>query len=117
MQLIIHSTNISLSQQVRRRLASQLDGAFSRTGNLIQRVTLTVKDINGPKGGRDKQCKLELSLAGLPAILVEATQDSLLKSFNHVVRRARNILVRKMKKSQQFRAYLSINEENRDECL
>lgn len=52
---------------IRRRLGEKL-GKYSRR---IERVTVRMRDINGPRGGVDIQCRIKIVVSGLPSIVVE----------------------------------------------
>jgi hypothetical protein len=59
---------------IRRRLGEKL-GKYSSS---IERVTVRVRDVNGPRGGVDLMCRIKVVLSGLPSIVVEH-QAALLK--------------------------------------
>ena len=52
---------------IRRRLGEKL-GKYAKT---IERVTVRVRDVNGPRGGIDILCRIKVVLSGLPSVLVE----------------------------------------------
>jgi hypothetical protein len=52
---------------IRRRLGEKL-GKYARS---IERVTVRVRDVNGPRGGVDLQCRIKVVLSGLPSVVVE----------------------------------------------
>jgi ribosome-associated translation inhibitor RaiA len=55
-------------KHVHRRLGRQL-GKFALH---IERVTVRVRDVNGPRGGVDHACQLKVVLSKRPSVLVEA---------------------------------------------
>jgi hypothetical protein len=55
------------STYIRRRLGEKL-GKYARR---LERVTVRMRDINGPRGGVDIQCRIKLVLSGLPSVVVE----------------------------------------------
>ena len=59
---------------IRRRLGEKL----GRYASSIERVTVRVRDINGPRGGVDLQCRIKVVLSGLPSVVVEH-QEALLQ--------------------------------------
>lgn len=52
---------------IRRRLGEKL-GRYAKS---IERVSVRFRDINGPRGGADVQCRIKVVLRGLPSVLVE----------------------------------------------
>lgn len=52
---------------IRRRLGEKL----GKYGRRLERVTVRMRDINGPRGGVDIQCRIKLVVSGLPSIVVE----------------------------------------------
>ena len=58
---------------LRRRLASKL-GKFATS---IERVSVRVADVNGPRGGVDQVCRISVVLIGLPPVVVEERDASL----------------------------------------
>jgi len=58
---------------LRRKLGRKL-GKFSRA---IQRVSVRIGDINGPRGGIDQRCVIKVTLADFPSVIIESDSDSL----------------------------------------
>jgi ribosome-associated translation inhibitor RaiA len=58
---------------IRRKLGMKL-GKF---GDVVERVSVRVKDMNGPRGGVDKSCRIKVVLSGLPSVVVEQQDASL----------------------------------------
>ncbi len=52
---------------IRRRLGERL----GKHANSIERVTVRVTDVNGPRGGVDLSCSIKVVLSGLPSVVVE----------------------------------------------
>ncbi len=76
---------------VRRKLGMKL-GKFATS---IERVTIRVTDVNGPRGGVDQVCSVKVVLSGLPSIAIErrnvslhAAIDAALRAAEQAVRRA-----------------------------
>jgi hypothetical protein len=61
------------STYIRRRLGEKL-GKYARR---LERVTVRMRDINGPRGGVDIQCRIKLVLSGLPSVVVEERAERL----------------------------------------
>jgi CBS domain-containing protein/ribosome-associated translation inhibitor RaiA len=63
---------------VRQRLGLKL-GKFATS---IERVTVRVEDVNGPRGGVDQRCRIKVVLSGLPSVVVEHRSASLRGAIN-----------------------------------
>ena len=58
---------------VRRKLSNKL-GGFA---NDIERVSVRVEDVNGPRGGVDQRCRIKVVLRGQPSVIFESRDASL----------------------------------------
>ena len=58
---------------IRRRLGEKL-GKYAPS---IERVTVRVRDVNGPRGGVDLLCRIKVVLSGLPSVVAEHRAASL----------------------------------------
>ncbi|MCZ2150235.1 MAG: CBS domain-containing protein [Bryobacterales bacterium] len=78
-------------EDIRRKLGTKL-GKFAAS---IERVSVRVKDVNGPRGGADQLCRVKVVLSGLPSIVcehqdraTEAAIDGALTGAERAVRKA-----------------------------
>jgi ribosome-associated translation inhibitor RaiA len=58
---------------LRRKLGRKL-GKFARR---IERTSVRIEDVNGPRGGVDKLCRIKVVLGGLPSVVIEERHHSL----------------------------------------
>ena len=73
----IRTVGVKLSDDdrayARRKLAMKL-GKFAPS---IERVSVRVADVNGPRGGVDQVCRVKVVLSGLPSVVFENKNASL----------------------------------------
>ena len=62
----------------------------------IQRVTVRLSDINGPRGGEDKRCHIALRLKGLPRLVIEDTEADLYVAIDRAAERAGRTVQRRL---------------------
>ena len=87
----------SLRDYTRKRLASNLE----RVGARITRVSVRLADINGPRGGNDKHCHIELRLKGMPEVVIEDTEADLYVAIDRAAERAGRTLSRRLARNQR----------------
>ena len=77
MQLRIKGQNLLLAPAVIERIERRLRFALSRFTDRIHRVTVRLADINGPRGGGDKQCRIVVRLRPGGEVVIEDTATDL----------------------------------------
>ncbi len=100
MQINIQSRNFSLTDALRSHAERRLRFALTCCDNHIRRVVMRLSDINGPRGGADKRCHLQVVLAGLPDVVIEDTEADLYVAIDRATDRAGRTVVRKTKRQQ-----------------
>lgn len=77
MRLQIRSSPFSLTPALEARVERRLQFALNRFQEGIGRVTVRLRDLNGPRGGLDKQCLIEARLQRRRKCVVEETCSDL----------------------------------------
>lgn len=77
MQLVIRATNVPVSDPIREHVSRRVLNAAKRFARKLSKVTVVLEDINGPRGGVDKACRIEagMSHSGEPLIITERSDD------------------------------------------
>ncbi|GAA0350803.1 hypothetical protein GCM10009092_14000 [Bowmanella denitrificans] len=102
MQLIINASNLNLSKRLRRSLSNRIVKGLSKLSGRIRRVQVSITDMNGPKGGNDKQCQLKVEMDGMPSVLVIERRASIPQAIAQAVVRTSMVLKRKLSRARQF---------------
>ena len=71
----LRSSNLDISVALREHVVRRLDFAIRRFAHRIDKVVVRIVDVNGPKGGPDKRCRMVAHYEGPHALLVEATDS------------------------------------------
>ncbi|MFT5450453.1 MAG: putative sigma-54 modulation protein [Gammaproteobacteria bacterium] len=71
MQIDIQTFHFSITEVLRSYIERQLCTSLSFCDELIQRVDIRLSDIDGPRGGVDKFCRVRVGLSGLPEVVVD----------------------------------------------
>ncbi len=70
----VRSSNVSVSVALREHISRRLDFAVRRFAHRIERIMVRLVDVNGPKGGPDKRCRILARLTTERTVVVEATE-------------------------------------------
>ena len=101
MQLNIQARGFVLTDALRKYTEKRLKFAVARDDNVVMRARIRLADINGPRGGVDKRCQVELALAGQCNIVIEDTQADLYFAIDRACDRAMRTLTRRLMRSRQ----------------
>lgn len=67
----------TLSPNKRMYIRKKLGGKFGKFAGSIERISVRVKDVNGPRGGIDQVCQIKVVLRNLPSVVFESRDASL----------------------------------------
>jgi putative sigma-54 modulation protein len=101
MQLDIQARGFALTDALRSYTVKRLRFALARNDNVVMRARIRLADINGPRGGVDKRCQIELALAGQANMVVEDTETDLYFAIDRACDRAMRTLTRRLTRSRQ----------------
>jgi len=104
MHIEIQSRNVKLTRGLRKLLNRRVEFAFNRFKDRIQKVKIQLSDINGQKGGLDKECQFHLTLPDQPDVIVKGTSDKLESAISTTATRSAKTLARKLKRKPSFTA-------------
>lgn len=75
-----------LSPEDREMVRTKLTRRLTKFASAIERVSVRIADVNGPKGGVDHRCVIKVVLRGLPSVVVERTDAALQLAVDAAVR-------------------------------
>ena len=70
--------------------------AFAKFGFNVKIVEITVQDINGPRGGVDKECRVLVKLKKMKDVAIHLKDESLSKAVNKAIDRAARAVARQL---------------------
>ena len=103
MQIRVHGNRVDVGDKLRHHVESRADSAFKRLGSWVRRVTVSLDDINGPRGGVCKRCLVVVTTRSIGQIVVRATNTDIFASVSSAIRRAGLSLARKAKELERRR--------------
>ena len=95
MRIDIQARGFPLTAPLLDHTERRLRFALTRTSDQIKRVVVRLGDTNGPRGGEDKFCKIQVVLEHAPPVLIEDAGTDLYAVIDRVAERAgRNVAKR-----------------------
>lgn len=95
MQVFVSAKNFKVSETIREHIDRRLAFALDRFQREIERIDVSLADLNGPKGGLDKQCRMVAKLRSDGTLVIEdqdidffAVIDRAADRLGHAVQRA-----------------------------
>jgi ribosomal subunit interface protein len=98
MQFEIRGMDISMRQALRDHIERRLRFALDRFARRVRQVRVKVGDLNGPRGGIDKCCKLAISLDRSSTIVVESHASNVYGAVDCVADKAATCIGRILKR-------------------
>jgi putative sigma-54 modulation protein len=98
MQFEIRGRETGISRVLRDHIERRLRFALDRFAGRIRRVHVTLRDLNGPRGGIDKCCKLAISLVRPSMIVLESHASNVYAAIDRVADKAANCIGRTLKR-------------------
>jgi len=89
----------ALAEHVRRRLGFVL----TRHRDRIQRVAVRVGDENGPRGGADKYCRIQVHLTDVPVAVIREFGADLYAVIDRAADRVGRVVVKHIDRAQPVR--------------
>ena len=96
MQIDIQARDFTLTDALSDHAERRLRFALTCCNGHIKKIVMRLSDINGPRGGKDKRCHLQMVLAGLPDVVIEDIETDMYVAIDRATDRAGRTLVRKI---------------------
>jgi hypothetical protein len=62
---------IDLDEDTRTHIRRRLNRKLGKFATSIERVSVRLRDVNGPRGGVDQACRIKVVLKNLPSVVFE----------------------------------------------
>jgi hypothetical protein len=76
----------------------------------IERVTVRLSDVNGPKGGPDQRCQIKVVLSGLPSVVVNETDVTIARSIDRAISAVADAVGRRVQRRRLKRLHHRVEE-------
>ncbi len=100
MQIEVNSTSVDYTPEVREFLQRRFDAAFDRFQKQIRELRVRLSDLNGPRGGVDKSCRVSIKLTPRGEMVLEQRGDEIHATIASAVERASENLAQRLAKQR-----------------
>lgn len=92
-----------LTEAIRTYVGRRVHFALDRFSTRIPRVTVRLSDVNGPRGGVDKQCRIQVRLDGHGPLVVTGFAEDLYPAIDSACSRMGRVVARSLDRLQAVR--------------
>lgn len=114
MHINIQSRHFSLTPALNEHVQSKIRLTLGRFEHKIMRIDVNLSDVNGPKGGEDKCCKIIVKPNNSAAIVVADTAIDMYDAINSCSKRVKRTIRRNFNfpvwQREKLRPLVSIQE-------
>lgn len=103
MKISLHCQGVTLTPDGKAYLERRLGFALGRFTSKVERVAVTLNDVNGDRGGIDKHCRVVTSLKGMEEIVLEDRDSSLPVLLDRISGRLDRLVSRRLERERFVR--------------
>lgn len=94
----IRAAGVELDQADRDYVRRKLGRKLGKYESSVERASVRIEDVNGPRGGSDKRCRIKVVLRGLPSVVVEHQHAALQAAIDGALDRAGRTVARQLQR-------------------
>lgn len=102
MRLTIHANGFLLTEALRTHTEQRIAIALGWASQHMCKLAVSLSDINGPRGGVDKRCRIHVQLGAGRKVIIEDTEDDLYAAINRAAERADRAVLRQIQRNRDF---------------
>jgi putative sigma-54 modulation protein len=103
MQIHISGREVKPSNRLREHIQRRLNFALQRFAPHIRKLHVQVRDLNGPRGGVDKSCQLNIFFISGANRVLEERAPSAYQAINSLVDKAATSIARRLQRKHDHR--------------
>ncbi|MDI6745836.1 MAG: HPF/RaiA family ribosome-associated protein [Rhodocyclaceae bacterium] len=103
MHIEIQTNGFDLTEGLREHTERRLRFALSWASHDVRKIAVRLFDINGPRGGNDKRCRIQIPLPGTPDVMIEDTEPDLYIAIDRAADRAERAVARRLERQREHR--------------
>ncbi len=117
MKIDIQARDFSLTDSMLSYVKDRINYLFGSRFNQIQKITVRLNDVNGPRGGMDKRCQVKVTLPRLNQIVIDDVQADLYVAIFRAMDRASRTVNRRITRLQQKKRKLYVPNKSKNAMM
>lgn len=101
MRIDIQARGFELTEGLRQHTERRLQFAIDWASDEVTTVKVRFSDINGPRGGNDKCCTIQIPIAGQRDVFIKDTEADLYVAIDRAANRVERTLSRKLERVRE----------------
>lgn len=101
MRIDIQTSGFILTDGLREHAKRRLQFALSWANHDVHKIAMRLSDINGPRGGSDKRCQIQVRLSGGQDVVIEDTEADLYVAIDRAADRADHAVARRLERLRE----------------
>ena len=97
------ASNFKVTDAIRRHVNRRVKAAIGRASGSVTGTMVRLRDVNGPRGGIDKACRVVIWLRGRGTVVVEAVDRDLYAAVDAAAAKLAKALRRHMRRRRTLR--------------
>lgn len=102
MRMNIQANGFVLTAAMRTYTEKRLSSALGWASKHTRELHVSLSDINGPRGGCDKRCRILVQIAGGRGVVIEDTETDLYHAIDRAAERVDRAVVRRIEQLRGF---------------
>lgn len=103
MQIFIQARGFDLTPGLKEHVERRIHFALAWASQHVGKVSVRLSDLNGPRGGEDKRCSIQVAVPGAADVLIEDTEPDLYAAIDRAADRAGRTLARQVARQRERR--------------
>lgn len=96
MKIDIRTQGFALTDAIRDHIERRLRFALARANAHVRQVAAHLSDINGPRGGIEKRCRIRVRLKKSADVMIDDTESDLYAAIDRAANRAGRTVARRL---------------------
>lgn len=103
MRIEIVTRGFDLTEGLREHTERRLKFALSWAGAEVRAVRVSLFDVNGPRGGCDKCCRIQIPMARAASVVIEDAEPDLYVAIDRAADRTGRTMARRLERLHGYR--------------